>query len=275
MAEIKHKVLNSPESILAHYLREMNKYPPLSYEEEQELAAKVQAGDPKALEKLLRHNFRFVFKIAKKYIGQGVPFLDLIEVGNLGLLNSARKYRPNPETKFVSYAVWGIKHAIYQELTEMSNTFRIPSKVKMKMFKMTKELEEGKLLNRDDLLMYVNLSPTISLDAPLLDSDGKSSTESLLDRIACEQNENDEAICTKEISSILETELKRLLNENELYVIREYFGIESGSPRILEDIGDTLGVSRERIRAIKEKALRKLSCSEIVRKYFREHGAAL
>lgn len=260
----------SEDRMLQRYLQEIGKIPLLSPDEEVELARRVREGDQEALQQLTRANLRFVVSVAKKYRGLGLSFADLINEGNYGLIKAAQRFDETRGFRFISYAVWWIRQSILQAL-ENSRTVRIPhnqigiiSKVRKASGTLRQqlgrsptieELSEELDIEPDKILDAVqHKSRAMSLDEPFGDEDDGS----LLDVIPHEEETSPDQDLIEES---LRIDIERALNEldpREAEITRLYFGIGQETPHTLDQIADRLDLSRERVRHIKDKALREL-----------------
>ncbi len=253
------------------YLKQIGSYPLLTQQEEIELAKRKDKGDKVAIDILTESNLRLVVSIAKKYVGRGLSFLDLIQEGNIGLLRGIEKFDYTKGYKLSTYATWWIKQAITRSLADQSRTIRIPVhlvEVFNKLTRVQRELtvELGKEPTNEELakrlditvdkLMEIreySLTPT-SLETPV----GDENDSSVGDFIADEKNQSPEDVANAEMLRLHIEEILGDLNERERYIIRQRFGLDDGHPRTLEEVGKEMGVTRERIRQIEAKALRKL-----------------
>jgi RNA polymerase primary sigma factor len=260
------------ESSLDQYLKEISAYPLLNREDEVELAVMIRTGDEEALDKLVRSNLRFVVSVAKKYQNQGVALGDLINEGNLGLIRAAHKFDETKGIKFISYAVWWIRQAILQALAEQSRIVRVPlnragalHRIGKRSSTMLQELgreptlEElaGELdLSEDEVQRTLAISQShLSLDAPLTPGEDNRLLDYLPDQFSAGP---DDETYERALASTVEDALSTL-KSREARVLRLYFGLEDGhDPMTLEEIGALLGITRERVRQIKEKALVRL-----------------
>lgn len=268
--KISKSITNRESASLDKYLQEIGHEELLSVDEEVELAQKIKKGDRRALERLTRANLRFVVSVAKQYQNQGLSLPDLINEGNVGLIKAAEKFDETRGFKFISYAVWWIRQSILQAIAEQSRIVRLPlnqvgsvNKINRELNKFEQEHERrpsvDEIADRIDLpedkieeAMKAN-NRHVSMDAPFVDGEDNS----LLDVLA----DNDMPMADKAlVQESLRKEIDRaieLLNDREQKVVRAFFGI--GSPEMtLEEIGDKYNLTRERVRQIKEKAIRRL-----------------
>ncbi|MGB5287341.1 MAG: RNA polymerase sigma factor RpoD/SigA [Ignavibacteriaceae bacterium] len=262
---------NREAQSLDKYLQEIGKVSLLTAKDEIELAIKIRQGDTAAFEKLTRANLRFVVSVAKQYQNQGLSLGDLINEGNLGLIKAARRFDETRGFKFISYAVWWIRQSILQALAEQSRIVRLPLNrvgVLNRIGKAYSNLEQeyerepsteelAKELEMDvhDISETLQVSSKhLSFDAPFAE-DGENR---LLDVL---KNEEEPAPDTSLMSESLNDEIQRALSklsEQEAEIIKLYFGLGDDQPMTLEEIGDRFNLTRERIRQIKEKAIRRL-----------------
>ena len=263
---------SEPErDILDQYLYEVSTYPLLKGTEEIDVARKIRAGDPDALQELVKRNLRFVISVAKKYQNRGLPLIDLIGEGNVGLLTAARKFDPDQGVKFISYAVWWIRQAILASLARHGRTVRVPlnrtadlSKIVRTAEALRQELkreptpEEIAQATRLSLEVVQSLAALntgeVRLDAPL-DPDGD---RALIERFIAEdmpdtEEKTMERFLTDEVEGALRT-----LPPRDAKVLRLYFGLDGGREHTLEEIGGMLGVTRERVRQLRDRALKRL-----------------
>ena len=268
--KISKSITNRESASLDKYLQEIGHEELLSVDEEVELAQKIKKGDRQALERLTRANLRFVVSVAKQYQNQGLSLPDLINEGNVGLIKAAEKFDETRGFKFISYAVWWIRQSILQAIAEQSRIVRLPlnqvgsvNKINRELNKFEQEHERrpsvNEIADRIDLpeekveeAMKAN-NRHVSMDAPFVDGEDNS----LLDVLA----DNNMPMADKAlVQESLRKEIDRaidLLNDREQKVVRAFFGI--GSPEMtLEEIGDKYNLTRERVRQIKEKAIRRL-----------------
>jgi RNA polymerase primary sigma factor len=235
------------------------------------LAQRIRTHDQEALDKLVRSNLRFVVSVAKKYQNQGVSLSDLINEGNLGLIRAAHKFDETKGIKFISYAVWWIRQAILQALAEQSRIVRVPLNRAGTLHRIGKrantllqelgreptheEIAEGMDITEEEVAKTMSISQThLSLDAPLAPGEDNK----LLDYLPDNLNPTpDEQTFEKALTESIEEALSHL-KEREAKILRLYFGLDGNEPMTLEEIGSLLGITRERVRQIKEKALSRL-----------------
>jgi RNA polymerase primary sigma factor len=259
------------QRMLDQYLQEIGQIPLLKPEEEVDLARRIKQGDQDALHKLTRANLRFVVSVAKKYQGQGLSLADLINEGNYGLIKAAQRFDETRGFKFISYAVWWIRQAILQALAEQSRVVRLPlnrigtiSKIRKTSARLAQEHERAP--NIEELAKELDIDVEkvreamqhtgrhLSMDAPFNEDDDNS----LLDVLPDEEDISpDETLLDESLKIDIERALS-LLHPREAEITRLYFGIGREHPLTLEEIGQRFGLTRERVRQIKEKALRKL-----------------
>jgi RNA polymerase primary sigma factor len=254
------------------YLHEINKTPLLTREQEQSLARRIRKGDKKALDQLVKANLRFVVSIAKQYSNQGLPLEDLINDGNLGLIKAAHRFDEKRGYKFISYAVWWIRQAMLQSLAEHSRIVRLPLNRAGTLYRIGKasrqlDQELGRAPNAREIAKKLKLSEEevedtmhianthVSLDDPYsTDQDDTSLVDYLQDDSSPMP---DEETYGRALSDDMEKALATL-SERERQILSMYFGLNQEEPLTLEEIGKELGLTRERIRQIKEKAIIRL-----------------
>ena len=253
------------------YLREISAYPLNDREQEADLARRIRRNEIGALERLVRSNLRFVVSVAKRYQNQGVSLADLINEGNIGLMRAAQKFDETKGIKFISYAVWWIRQAILQALAEQSRIVRVPlsragtlHRIGKRSSSLTQELgreptleeiAEELDLSEEEIKHTLAMAQThLSLDAPLVPGeDGQ-----LLDYVSDQFSPGpDEELYTEALQRSIEDALSTL-SEREAKVLRLYFGLGDTEPLTLEQIGERFGITRERVRQIKERALSRL-----------------
>jgi RNA polymerase primary sigma factor len=257
--------------ILDQYFAEASRYPLLNAAEEKELARCIRKGDQEAMHELVKRNLRFVVSVAKKYQNRGLPLIDLIGEGNVGLLTAARKFDPDQGVKFISYAVWWIRQAILSSLARQGRTVRVPLN---RTADLSRVMRAGALLRDklgreptpDEVAQLTGISQEIvsallslnaadiRLDAPL----GADGDRSLIERFSVEEMPNTEETVLNQFRS---QELARALSTlpaRDAKILRLYFGLEGGREHTLDEIGKMLGVTRERVRQLRDRALKRL-----------------
>ena len=266
--KITKSITNRESASLDKYLQEIGREELVSPEEEVELAQRIRKGDQKALEKLTKANLRFVVSVAKQYQNQGLSLPDLINEGNLGLIKAAEKFDETRGFKFISYAVWWIRQSILQALAEQSRIVRLPlnqvgslNKINKALSKFeqenerqpsSEELSEMIDVPKDKISDTLRVSGRhVSVDAPFVEGEDNS----LLDVLP-----NDDSPSAGLVNESLNTEIERALStlsSREREIIKSFFGIGC-QEMTLEEIGERFGLTRERVRQIKEKAIRRL-----------------
>jgi RNA polymerase primary sigma factor len=281
--KISKQVTNRETASLDKYLQEIGKVELITADEEVELARRIKAGDQIALEKLTKANLRFVVSVSKQYQNQGLSLPDLINEGNLGLIKAAQRFDETRGFKFISYAVWWIRQSILQALAEQSRIVRLPlnkigsiNKITKAFAQLEQEFErEPKASEIAELLDITetevkeslrNSGRHVSMDAPLIQDEENNMYDVLRNEegLTPDQGLNYESL-RKEIERAIST-----LPQREADVIRLYFGLEGKHPMTLEEIGEKFDLTRERVRQIKEKAIRRLkhaSRSKILKTY--------
>ena len=280
--KITKSITNRESASLDKYLQEIGREELVSPEEEVELSQRIRKGDQKALEKLTRANLRFVVSVAKQYQNQGLSLPDLINEGNLGLIKAAEKFDETRGFKFISYAVWWIRQSILQALAEQSRIVRLPLNQVGSLNKINKALSQFEQKNErspsnEELSEMIDIpqdkiSDTlrvsgrhVSVDAPFVEGEDNSLLDVLVndDAPIADRTLMNESL-SKEIDRALAT-----LTERESEIIKMFFGIGC-QEMTLEEIGDKFGLTRERVRQIKEKAIRRLrqgSRSKLLKSY--------
>jgi len=271
-------VSEDDRDLLDQYLFEVSKTPLLTPQEEIDLAKKVRAGDQVAMQELAKRNLRFVISVAKKYQNRGLPLTDLIGEGNVGLLTAARKFDPDQGVKFISYAVWWIRQAILASLARQGRTVRVPLNRTADLSKIVKTAEALRQeLRREPTPEEISSAPGLSLevvqslaalntgevrlDAPL-DPDGD---RALIERFIAEDlPDTEEKTMERFLSDEVEDALKAL-PARDAKVLKLYFGLDGGREHTLEEIGGMLGVTRERVRQLRDRALKRLREGDVGR----------
>ena len=271
--KITKQVTNRETASLDKYLQEIGRVELISAEEEVELARKIRLGDRASLERLTKANLRFVVSVSKQYQNQGLSLPDLINEGNLGLIKAAERFDETRGFKFISYAVWWIRQSILQALAEQARIVRLPlNKIGTinKINKAFSELEQRfeRPPSADELAEFLECTPDevkqsmanngrhISMDAPLVDGDESSS--SMYDVLVNDSLPGPEKeLVTESLRKDIERSLSTL-TAREGDVVRLYYGLNGKHPMTLEEIGERFDLTRERVRQIKEKAIRRL-----------------
>jgi RNA polymerase primary sigma factor len=261
------KAVDEGRESLDFYLQEISRIPLLKVEEETAIARRAFKGDVEAQEKLARHNVRFVVSVAKKFQNRGVPLMDLIGEGNVGLMTAARKFDPDRGVKFISYAVWWIRQAIQAAIARHGRPVRVPLNRTADLNRLgrattllterlgraptTQELVEATGLTRDAVR---TLSALVRLDHPVRETDDRGRMERF---VPTTQEATDTATLVSSQTTDLDAALAAL-PPRDAKVLRLYFGLDDGKTRTLEEIGQMMGVTRERIRQLRDRALRQL-----------------
>ncbi|MDD4191029.1 MAG: RNA polymerase sigma factor RpoD/SigA [Mangrovibacterium sp.] len=269
--KITKQVTNRETLSLDKYLHDIGKVELLSAEREVELAKRIKRGDQQALEELIKANLRFVVSVSKQYQNQGLSLPDLINEGNLGLIKAAQRFDETRGFKFISYAVWWIRQSILQALAEQARIVRLPlnkigsiNKINRTFSKLEQEFQReptpeevaGMLETTSEVVedaMKVS-SHHISMDAPLRDEDDNSLYDIMLNN---ESPSPDNMLITNSLRKEIERTLSTL-GEREADIIKYYFGLNGYPQHTLEEIGEVFGLTRERVRQIKEKSIKKL-----------------
>lgn len=253
------------------YLKEIQKTKLLTAEEERELARRISTGDMAARDRMIESNLRLVVKIAKRYMNRGLPFLDLIEEGNMGLIKAVERFKLSKECRFSTYATWWIRQSIERALVNQSRTIRLPVHVSddiNKFIKISRELVPQ--LNREPKVqevaeamgvepryirrLMVLLKKTYSIEHPM----GENNDYSLMDTIE-DPSAIDPAILIEDLNKFSRvSDWLDTLTENEQEILALRFGLDDREPQTLDTIGRRFGVTRERIRQIEAKSLEKL-----------------
>ena len=269
--KITKQVTNRDTLSLDKYLHEIGKVELLSAENEVELSKRIKKGDRAALETLIKANLRFVVSVSKQYQNQGLSLPDLINEGNLGLIKAAERFDETRGFKFISYAVWWIRQSILQALAEQARIVRLPlnkigsiNKINKAFNKLEQEFQREPTIEEVAELMEakpsliedsLNFSGSqVSMDAPLRDEEANNLYDVML-------NENSPKPDEDLLDDSLRLEIERslaTLGEREAEILRFYFGLKNYQSHTLEEIGDEFGLTRERVRQIKEKAIKKL-----------------
>ncbi|MBD8994311.1 MAG: sigma-70 family RNA polymerase sigma factor [Prevotella sp.] len=268
--KISKSITNRESASLDKYLQEIGHEELLTTDEEVELAQRIRKGDKRALERLTKANLRFVVSVAKQYQNQGLSLPDLINEGNVGLIKAAEKFDETRGFKFISYAVWWIRQSILQAIAEQSRLVRLPLNQVGSVNKITRELnkfeqEHERKPSVDEIAERVDLpedkiadamkanSRHVSMDAPIADGEDSS----MIDFLAGDSSNTDRELAIESLKAEVSRILK-LLTDKEQKVLRAFFGIDGSPEMTLDEIGEKYNLTRERVRQIKEKALRRL-----------------
>jgi RNA polymerase primary sigma factor len=253
------------------YLREIGQVKLLTPQEEIQLAARIKKGDKKAREQMIKANLRLVVKIARDYEGIGLPLLDLISEGNIGLMKAVERFDPKKGGKLSTYGSWWIKQSIKRALANQSKTIRLPVHLvdkisKMRRIGMRLQEELGREPTDEELADELDMTATrvrqmrmasirpASLDAPIGDDDSNNFSDVVEDENATSPYDNLE---DKTVTDMLQDMVKHL-DPREATILRFRFGLDGGTEKTLEEVGEKFGVTRERVRQIQNLALRKL-----------------
>ena len=268
--KISKSITNRESASLDKYLQEIGHEELLTTDQEVELAQRIRKGDKRALERLTKANLRFVVSVAKQYQNQGLSLPDLINEGNVGLIKAAEKFDETRGFKFISYAVWWIRQSILQAIAEQSRLVRLPLNQVGSVNKITRDLnkfeqEHERKPSVDEIAERVDLpedkiadamkanSRHVSMDAPIADGEDSS----MIDFLSGDSSNTDRELAIESLKAEVSRILK-LLTDKEQKVLRAFFGIDGSPEMTLDEIGEKYNLTRERVRQIKEKALRRL-----------------
>ncbi len=270
--KIENKITNRENQSLDRYLNDISKIDLLLPEEEASLAARIREGDEEALEKLTKSNLRFVVSVAKQYQNQGLSLSDLINEGNVGLMKAAKRFDETKGFKFISYAVWWIRQSILQAIVEYSRIVRLPvnkatmyNRVQKALASFIQEYERRP--SNEELAEMMEVSPEeinkilslgnkhVSFDAPVSNEDSDSTMIDLF--VNKDYKHTDEELLLESVSIDVLSSLS-VLNLREKEILKDYFGLDGRPELNLEEIAEKFGLTRERVRQVKERALRRL-----------------
>jgi len=264
---------NYQSNNLKLYLNQIAKFTPLEQEEEKRLGRLIQKGDQDALKKLIESNLKFVVSYVKKYRGMGLSILDLINEGNIGLIEAAKRYDPGKNVKFISYAVWWIRQAIFNALTRNSRIYHIPQKLsdqvsEMKKVKARLKKNLGRNPTREEISGEMNIDVAEVEDLEILGEKNLSLSDKYYneeieigDKIQDTLSPSVEYLIIKNAIQEQIRDVLEELDDKEAFVLKLRYGLDDNRPKTLQEIGDILHLTRERIRQIEEKAKSKLSKS--------------
>jgi len=260
---------------LKKYLKEISRLPRITPQQERELGARVHKGDMKALQRLVEANLRFVVSYAKRYRGCGLSFLDLINEGNIGLIEAAKRFDPEKGVKFITYAVWWVRQAIIHALSDQSGAFRLPQKqanllyrigkaqshlrTELKRAPSTEEIAKKMEITEKEVTNLLQVSDdNISLSAVI----DEEHDFHLADKLEQETIPSADLVLLKNSLKLLLRNALTELDAKEEKVVRQRFGLDGSDPKTLKEIGEMMSLSRERIRQIEAQALEKLNRSQ-------------
>jgi len=261
---------------LRHYLSQIAKFPVYTEDEEKELGRKALRGEGEAQRRLVEANLRFVVSYVKKYRGMGLSLLDLIDEGNLGLIEAAKRFDPERNVRFISYAVWWIRQAVVHALTRSARVFNLPQKLSDQISMMKKKIaelkaEKGREPSREEIAASLGVSAEDVDDLMILAEKDVHLSDRLSDSdLEIESRIEDRGTPSVEyqiVKSSIQQQIRDILgelDEKEATVLRLRFGLDDDRPQTLQEIGQALKLTRERIRQIEQKAMRKLSRSHQV-----------
>jgi len=284
--KIQKQITNRDSQSLDKYLQDIGKIPLLSMEEEAELARRIRQGDEEALEKLVKANLRFVVSVAKQYQNQGLPLMDLISEGNLGLIKAAKRFDETRGFKFISYAVWWIRQSILQALAEQSRIVRLPlnrvgalNKINRVFARLEQEYErepspeeiaealQGTLSAEEVAEIMRQSGRHVSLDSPIAPGEETRFIDVLENP---DLPQPDQVLMYESLRQEI-TKALATLEEREAQILRMHFGIDQRYPMTLDEIAEKLALTRERVRQIKEKAIRKLRSNPSILEPLRQY----
>lgn len=270
--KISKSITNRDTASLDRFLADIGKEQMISAEEEVELARRIRQGDQDALERLTKANLRFVVSVAKQYQNQGISLPDLINEGNIGLIKAAKRFDETRGFKFISYAVWWIRQAICQAIADQSRIVRLPlnqvgtiNKIKKEIAHLEQKLQRTPTveeiaevmdlpIEKVNEILKINNHPQ-SMDSPVSPDDDTKFSDTFIYNV---EKDTDDKLINESLTSEINEILYKTLNEKEIEIIKLFFGIGVSHEFTLDEIGDTVGLSRERVRQIKERAIKRL-----------------
>jgi RNA polymerase primary sigma factor len=260
------------------YLQQIAKFPQLTAEQEKELGRRIQNGDKEALKNMIEANLRFVVSYVKKYKGMGLGLLDLINEGNLGLIEAAKRFDPNRNVKFISYAVWWIRQAVIHSLSQYSRIYNIPQKLSDQMSEMKRvrtrlKKDLGHEPTREEIALQMKVTQEEIEDLEMLGRHNVSLSDKYFDDDSTEIGDKikdtlSPSVEYEIIKGSIENQIRETLkglDEKEALVLKLRFGLADDKTHTLQEIGDKLNLTRERIRQIEKKAMRKLARSHKIK----------
>ncbi|MCJ7581552.1 MAG: RNA polymerase sigma factor RpoD/SigA [Candidatus Aminicenantes bacterium] len=256
------------------YFQQIAKFSQLTADQEKELGRSIQNGDKDALKKMIESNLRFVVSYVKRYQGMGLGLLDLINEGNLGLIEAAKRFDPNRNVKFISYAVWWIRQAVIHALSQYSRIYNIPQKLSDQISEMNKvrsriKKELGHEPTREEIALQMKVTQEEIEDLELMGKQNVSLSDKYFDNDITEIGDRikdnlSPSVEYEMIKGSIENQIREIikgLDEKEALVLKLRFGLADDKTHTLQEIGDKLNLTRERIRQIEKKAMRKLARS--------------
>ncbi len=255
------------------YMNQISKFPALTQEDEKRIGNRIQKGDNNAVRELIESNLKFVVSYVKKYRGMGIGMFDLINEGNLGLIEAAKRFDPDRNVKFISYAVWWIRQAIIHALTRYSRAYHLPQKLSAKISDMKRKVavlktELSREPTREEIAKKMGIQKDEVEDLQILNGKDVSLSDKYYEEgVEIEDRIQDDLTPSVEyqiIKNSIQQQIREMLGElddKEANVIKLRFGLDDDKARTLQEIGDMLNLSRERIRQIEQKAMRKLARS--------------
>lgn len=270
--KISKSITNRDTASLDRFLADIGKEQMISADEEVELARRIKQGDQEALERLTKANLRFVVSVAKQYQNQGISLPDLINEGNIGLIKAAKRFDETRGFKFISYAVWWIRQAICQAIADQSRIVRLPlnqvgtiNKIKKEIAHLEQKLQRAPTMeeiseamdlpiDKVNEILRINNHPQ-SMDSPVSPDDDTKFSDTFIYNV---EKDTDDKLINESLNSEIDGILKKALNEKEIEIVKLFFGIGVSHEYTLDEIGDAVGLSRERVRQIKERAIKRL-----------------
>lgn len=254
------------------YLNQISKFTQLAQEEEKRLGRLIQKGDKNAIKKLIESNLRFVVSYVKKFRGMGLSMQDLVNEGNIGLIEAAKRYDPSKNVRFISYAVWWIRQAIYHALSQYSRIYHIPQKTSDQisaMKKVNSKLKKklGRKPTRAEIAKEMKINPEDVEDLEIMNEKNVSLSDKCFEDVEVGDKIADELLPSVEyliIKNSIQQQIRETLkglNEKETFVLKSRFGLDDDNPKTLQEIGYMLNLTRERIRQIEKNAMKKLARS--------------